>query len=303
MLMFLKKLLVTFGGAQGGEETTLEYTIQNRKSAQLWANSLCKAIPSGFRENDRFDNFPNHPRGNLENLLKALEKTTLVLKDMHPELDFPNFDRSNLQQSINYLHHSFAHSHLVTKKINKQNQDVWQDYNTLLHAIESSMINNQYGKHEFIPLASVFITFKDQQNIAIPEECYKDFVLPKQFGAVYVNYAQVGRHFHELYHSQDQYLDDAHIQPYRVMGADTCLWFGPTAGHYIEKNVWAEIANWFDKHKERFNRLGFYWGDPKLTIGAIPVAYLSEPMHSIDEIKPFVERLSRFTKVIKVEVC
>ena len=299
--MSLKKLFVTLGN-DFGEETTIDFSIHTKKSAQIWASCLQKAIPSGFRENDRFDNFPQHPRGDLKNLIAAFEKVSLVLEDMHPELDFPKLDQSNLQQSINYLHHSFAHSHLVTNKINEKNKEAWQEYNTLLHAMEGAMSNAYYSNLGFLSLSSIIITFKDQQKVEIPEDCYKDFVLPKQFGTVYINYAQVGRHFQELYHSQDQHLDDSHIQPYRFIAADTYLWFGPTAGHFVEKDLWPKMKEWFEKYKERFNRLGFYWGDPKLAIGAIPVAQLSEPLYSIDEIKPFVENLSRFNKVTKVEV-
>lgn len=299
--MSFKKMIVTLKN-QKGEQTKLEYNIRKTKSAQLWANSLHKASTSGFRENDRFSNFPNHPRSNLQNLIGQLQELIFVLKDLHPELNFPIVDPNHLQESVNLLHHSFAHSHLVTNTITEKNERPWLEYNTLLHAIEGILISQKYESDIALPLAGIIFTWKDQCRVDIPEDCYKDFIFSKQFGTAYVNYSQVGRHFHELYFSQDQHLDDAHIQPYRYISADTWLWFGPSTGHFLEKATMDRMESWFTKHKARFNKLGFYWGDPKLAIGNIPVATLSEPHYSVEEIKAFIEHLALFNEVHMVEI-
>lgn len=282
--------------------TQIEFQIRTTLSAQLWAKSIEEAGAFGLRESDRFYNFPQQDRSNLEHLLSSLEENIKNLSCLHPEINFPTLDLNRLQESINDLHFNFAHGHHVTKNITALNEKSWGTFNTTLHNIEAVLSNDYSIKHTGLSNARVVFTWNKTFSQIIPNECYSDFSVSYEFGTVYANYSQVGRHFYEMFRSQDDQLADEHIQPSRFISADTNIWLGPTSGHAFELKSYEQIKDWFENRKERFNRLGYFWGDPQLAIGQIPVARLAEPLVSIKEIKSYVEKLSKFSKVLSVKV-
>jgi len=281
------------------EKTTLVYQIRSIAAAQIWAKCIHYARrQSCLCDRDRFDNFPNSARGSLENLLKILNSTIEELKTFHPELEFPPINLENLQGSVNYLHFHFAHSHHVTKVVGKHNLKLWSTFNTILHAIE----NRISSKDEGLPNAAVFFTWLRPLNCPIPEKSYENFCLNLEFGTAYSNYSQVGRHFAEMFWNEDDHLDDAHIRPSNSINGDTLLWFGPSQDHLSNRHNIEKIKTWFLARRERFEKLGWHWGDPKLALGFIPVARLKESLHTEKEINEFVNFLSRFTLVKEVQV-
>jgi hypothetical protein len=86
----------------------LEFHILPTPGAQVWAFCLAAARAQGFRENDRFKNFPGAPDGSLTDLIEKLEHILEKLRTLAPHLDFPKVDSGHLQESINYLHYHFA---------------------------------------------------------------------------------------------------------------------------------------------------------------------------------------------------
>lgn len=289
-------------GNDQGLSTVLKYQIRDTEAAQIWAQCLSHDASNGFREDDRFYNFPNQSRSNIDYLCQELEALTLKLQSFHPELKFPRLDKLNLQQSINHLHINFAHGHHVTMHINKENELYWDRFNILLHEIESVMMNEKTSQHLTNSLSRIVFTFKNMRTVPIPDNSYKDFTLGIDFGVAYVNYCQVGRHFLEMFDANDDQLADEHILPLRSISADTSLWFGPTLGSYHEINKMNKMKEWFEHRKDRFNTLGFFWDDPKLALGRIPVARLTEQIYTAAEIKRFAERLAVFNKVVRVSV-
>ena len=285
-----------------GNSIELNYQIRNTLSAQIWAKCIHEAESLGLREINRFYNFPGQSRADIDWLVRYLEEIISSLQSFHPDLSFPQLDRDNLQQSVNELHFNFAHSHHVTKRINDLNRDKWSSFNVILHAIEAAIVNKRILNHTGLNASRIVFTWNSLHRADIPNECYNDFAIDHSFGTAYVNYAQVGRHFYEIFRSQDCQLADEHIQPYRFISADTNLYFGPTAGHGFSKTVYEQMKNWFFLHNERFSRLGFEWGDPKLAIGQIPVATLREPLYTEKEINSFLSLLATFTRVSKVSV-
>lgn len=280
------------------ETLQLDYQIRDTRAAQLWAK--CVAEAGSLRETDRFSNFPGQE--DTDDLLHRLATVTDTLREFHPDLDFPPIDRENLQASINDLHYNFAHSHHITLRINAQNEKSWSDFNVLLHAIEASASNARSTAITGLASSRIVFTWNAAAQQPIPDECYGDFVVGRDFGTVYANYCQVGRHFLEMFWGQDDQLDDAHIQPSRYINGDTDLWFGPTTGHRSARSTVESLHVWFEQRAERFNRLGYYWGDPKLALGQLPVARLQTMLVSPDEIDRFVRRLAQFSQVARVFV-
>jgi hypothetical protein len=300
--MVFKKMTVTLSNHQN-EKYDLEYQIRNTQAAQIWAQSISNAIPDGLHDTDRFYNFPDQNRSDLNYALEKLERILHQLKSLHPELDFPEVDRKNLQYCINNLHYNFAHSHHVTKCINENNVRLWDEFNITLHLIESLVVNKTSLQHLNTPGAQIIFTWKSKHYVPIPESSYQDFTVSLDFGTAYINYAHIGRHFLEMFNAQDVQLADEHIQPHRRISADTNLWFGSTLGRTYEITKMKKIEAWFNEHKDRFNSLGYFWSDPLLAIGRIPVARLIEAKYTALEINSFIENIARFQKVEKVTIC
>lgn len=280
----------------------LNYQIRATPAAQLWANCLERASSSGLRESQRFQNFPHGPDSKIDNLIARLQMLISELQQLHPELEFPPLDYSDLQNSVNALHFNFAHGHNVTRIIGLTNSKIWSDFNNCIHEIESALLNQTLARNSSLTNARVVMTFNSPFKIPVPAECYQDFSLSREFGVAYVNYAQVGRHFLEMFLSKDDSLADEHIQPYRFISADTNLSFGPTLGHIKIKSLETEIKDWFEHHKTRFNRLGYFWDDPQIALGHLPVARLAEPLYSIKEIQRFVKHVAQFNRVQSAQV-
>lgn len=280
----------------------LNFQIRNTLSAQIWAKSLNLAEPEGLRETKRFYNFPEQDCSKLDHLLNLLTKIIKDLNLIHPELIFPSIDRDQLQESVNNLHFNFAHSHHVTNMITVVNSASWGEFNIVLHNIEAVLSNELSLNRTELNNSRIVFTWNNSHKSIIPEECYRDFSLSYEFGTVYANYSQVGRHFYEMFRSQDDQLADEHIQPFRYISADTNIWFGPTSGHAFEKSNIDQIKSWFENRQSRFNRLGYFWGDPKLALGQIPVARLEEPVVSIIDVQNFMNNLANYSKVINVKV-
>lgn len=300
--MKFEKMKIRLGN-RSGQTFDLTYQIRNTKAAEIWAGCVKRSSEKRPADDNRFYNFPNQPQFELDSLVKKLDLNLSELKKLHPELDFPKLDKSKLQESINHLHFNFAHSHHVEKRMTDLNKYAWQEFNQLLHAIESALLNEFSLRHTGLNLSHIIFNWNDSEDlVAIPEESYKDFVINFEFGLVYAHYSQVGRHIHEMYRSKDDHLDNAHIQPYRFIGANTNLWFGPTTGHGFAHTQMQAIQEWFEQRKSRFNALGLYWGDPKLAIGRLPVARLENQLCSHTEVRDFVNHVSQFDQVLKVEI-
>lgn len=280
----------------------IDYQIRKTESAKIWLNCLQNAVRSGFSENDRFYNFPNHPRSNLGLMCSKLSKIIDDLNKVQPNLKIPYLDLADLKTSLQVLHLNFADSHLVLKSIDEKNVKLWRDFNTCIHAIEDLLLTSStYLENLGLKTSRVVFTFNDPQTVEIPQSCYEDFCLNYQFGTAYINYSQVGKHFWEMYLTKDDLVIDAHIRPHRFFSADTYLWFGPTLGHDFEARIKQNMQTWFLERKERFNKLGFFWGDPKLAIGYVPVADMVEKISTLVGIKEFQSKLSEFTRIKNIE--
>ena len=299
--IIFQHLKVIFGNAHG-DTYSIDYDILPHTAAQIWAEHISSSRKNGLRETERFYNFPNQDRSKVDYLTNQLDEIILNLQKIHPELSLPMVDRSNLQNSLNHLHFNFAHGHHVTHHIDKSNQKLWSDFNVIIHAIESTFVNTRAVDQTGLNCSRVVFTWNDREKTPIPQESYQDFTLGVEFGCAYANYSQVGRQLHEMFYSQDDQLADEHIQPMRVLKGDTNLWFGPSPGPAWAQNKRNEMKVWFEQRQGRFEKLGYFWNDPQLAIGVLPVASLSCPLNSTKEINEYVHHLSRFSQVVDVFV-
>ena len=295
------KMLVTISNERQ-QTFLLEYQIHSTPAAQIWANCIKQASLFGLREKNRFYNFPKQEKQNLDSLIKQLEYLIANLQKKYSDIYFPEVNKRDLKSSINELHYNFAHSALVTQIITSDNREEWDQFNVLLHAIEGALINERSLNYTDIPAARIIFTWNEPQRTQLIKDSFSDFVTDLTFGSAYINYSQIGRSFCEMFYANDDLLDDEHIKPFQYMNADTYLYFGPTIGHAYSKKINKDIGNWFEARKERFNRLGYFWGNPNLAIGHLPVARLTQQFYSVSEINDFINSLSQYDQVEKVSV-
>lgn len=115
----------------------LSYEVRGDEIGEIWYRCLQTAVPHGMMDDHRFLNFSKDQVKELSNLLFALEANIKKLRAYHPELDIPDPDVSQLQQSINHLHQKFGHLHLDKSIVlHPESLPYWHQFNTLLHAME-----------------------------------------------------------------------------------------------------------------------------------------------------------------------
>lgn len=279
----------------------LNYTLLQNPSAQIWFNCLKSSVENSFVNSTRFYNFKNRTDLTTENLVQNLETTICALGESLPELGKIKLSKesdSNLQKSLNELHTNFAHSHLIEKSITQNNLELWAEFNSLIHQIESALIAKNLNTK--LNISRIEFTWKDNFQTAIPEFCYGDFTLQKPFGSLQINYCQVGRHLHELYFAQDHSVPVEHIQPQRFFSANSTLWFGPDLTEKYEVETTAKIHDWFQTKSEKFNAAGIHWHRKDKALGSVTVAQLNQKFSSVEEKIEFQNRLSEFTEVAEV---
>jgi len=298
-----KSIILELGNSNTQETLSLNYHVRQNAASEIWLNCLQQAIPTGFSENDRFCNLPNHPRSDITYLIQNLKKIIQQINQLEPERKIPNLDESDLKNSLNYLHLNFAHSHLVEKTIHSGNLNLMRDFNSTIHAIEDNMgSRSQFFQDLKILPARLVMTFNNSFKVDIPADCYKDYAIMYSFGTAYINYSQVGKQIFEMYLNQDDQLADEHIQPARYFSADTFFWFGPNLGHSFEMTIKKNLHTWFKQRENRFDSLGLKWSDPRLSLGQVAVADLTEKFDQTYKIIEFQNKLSKFDFIKKIEI-
>lgn len=281
----------------------LNYTLLQNPSAQIWSKCLKSAIDNSSINSTRFYNFKNRTELSTENLIRNLEDTISALASTLPELAKVKLAKatdSDLQKSLNDLHTNFAHSHLTEKSITKANSELWSEFNSLIHQIESTLIAKSLNTK--LNISRIEFTWKDNFPAPIPEICYGDFTLQKTFGSLQINYCQVGRHLHELYFAHDDIVPTEHIQPQRFFSANSTLWFGPDLNEKYEAETTAKIHEWFQAKKEKFSAAGIEWHRKDKALGSVTVAQLDREFSSVEEKIEFQNQLSEFTEIAEVKL-
>ena len=263
-------------------EVTLSYTLIQSESAQIWFKCLQATLQSRPQTNKsaigRFYNFPGQANS-LKELTQELQTCMQELKSVLPEIEAYQLNSASdesLQKSLNRLHTQFAHNHLVENSITNENRQLWSHFNTLIHKIESALVNSKVTKSTpALSIARIEVAWESPTKIEIPEICFADYSLKKEFGSVQINYCQVGRHLLELYSADDKNVPLEHIHPARWFSANATLWFGPTLNEEYEKNQLAKIKKWFDVQEKKFNAAGVFWEQPARALGFVTVATLN----------------------------
>ena len=286
---------------EGEKHLDLLFRIRKTDIAQRWAG-LCDLELPDIREGERFECFDEDFQLGMQERIDDIISLIENIKPLHPEIDFGKIDFSDVQNEVNRIHVNFADRHLVRKDLTKESYKLWNDLNVKLHQLESYLYAMRQNNPTALPRARFTVTFNYKKFYKLTDEDYSNAVLNQNFGSIYLNYSQVGRHIFELFISGDENLPLEHIQPFYRFSADFVVYFGPNTGNETHLYLMDEMRKWFKKREKYFSQAGLSWDPRKLCIGFIPVAQLEEPCYSIPEIKAFQKKVSRFQKVESIKV-
>lgn len=275
--------------------------MRETRIARAWLAAVEEALPHGLNERDRFCGFSPDPEDEIRRQCTEITAVVDRLRPLHPEIAFGRLDFSNPQAEVNRLHVGFADRHLLRHDLNEANSKLWEELNSRLHLVEAILRGMRNREQTGISSAQFTPTFKSAPALPLGRDDFRDAVLYKNFGTVYLEYSQVGRNFMELFVSGDTLLEDEHIQPFRKMSANCFFWFGHHQGHRAGREAEEKIKAWFHSSPIDFARLGYTWDRQELGIGLIPVATLEQLLFSVDEINAFQRRVAE--KSLSFAIC
>lgn len=293
----MKNVSITVAGKDG--QKVLTFKPRGTKVASRWVNAVGSANQhSTLRETDRWYNFDGHKYSDIMQICTLINNCIDEIEQIQPGLINEKVDFNNIQESVNSLHINFADRHLVDKNIPESTLELWHEFNNHLHALEAVERAQTVKRRQ----SSIVMTWDNNHAELLEDADYEHFTIAKKFGTCYLNYCQVGRHFFELYLSQDDVARDEHVLPLKFVSADTYIWFGTTTPESFFNERMGDIQVWFEKNKDRFNDLGFKWGDSKIGLGWLPVADLISDCKTDSDEERYVAELSSYKKIVACEV-
>lgn len=110
--------------------------------------------------------------------------------------------------------------------------------------------------------------------LSLNDDDYQYFTVRDVFGRVYLDDISAGKCIWDVYRDQDQQIVGDHYKNLNAFWGDARFYFGPTHSEEFTATRMAEFWQWFGQNEGFLNQVGFRRGDPKMTIGRLPVAEL-----------------------------
>lgn len=262
-------ICVSFGKQR---DLRLRWMVRPTPIAERWLTSLKRAIPHGINENDRIYNMPNQCWNQttlcaeLVSCMKNIEEFYENFFDVWPN---PGMDH----KTTNLMHVAFE----TLRGSIDQPSDLYINapygvqmeicrYNVLIHRWESMIMQ---GPPRFV------CTFKEPFKEQLLDEDYRHFSIGHTYGAMVINYPQVGKQLLDVYRDGDDAVSSEAIRPMDRYGAGFSVRFLEVDQKQAFNTRFA-FNGWFYKNHAYLSSLGFRLGDPKLAIGYIQVADMIE---------------------------
>jgi len=284
-----------------GKALPLEYTVLPTGLARRWFKELCRVHSQQLplKYNDRIYNFHSNPQRSLlaawARLRTCAERIEAWRCGTVPELSAelgvadpfrelfaggePVRQVVRLQERLNVLHKRFEIMRGSIERPGKTFQDApldlreaIQDYNLLIHRIESML--PFYIPWRSPPSPTVVAAFDHRRRrVKLRRSEMREFHLRLEFGCLYLNYCEVGKHVLEAYQDRDTVVGVANLRPQAHLSADAKAFFGADWGPSRSEGTARELRAWWDAHGLAA-ATGRAWGDPALALGYAPVARL-----------------------------
>jgi hypothetical protein len=219
--------------------------------------------------------------GDLAECVKALRQVTEDINAVYEsDLESSNSGKlwvptmENVSSSLlNQLHFEFENFGERFKKgsaeVQNKIRSVYGPFcqlNDCIHATEGALSNRDRTMEE--AWWALHCAFMPDFYKKLPDELYPEFTLDWKFGTLYMGYHTLGKDILAAFWNDD--LDLFHrdeIRPQRISSSEFFIFLGPgTEGQMEALERW-----WREKNIDQF---GYRFGDPRNSIGYIPVASL-----------------------------
>jgi hypothetical protein len=241
------------------EKCTLKYSINDHKSAQVWAGLMKECDSTSLRES--LDPWQNFHIIDINQKILQLEELIDRLNEWLPndEKILRKWNYDDHKESVNRLHVHFPEQEKTITDPTKKNQ--LTKYNDLIHEIEELT----FRPNEQRP----YLLICPDGIEDIPLTDFLNFSAKRFFGELCLHYCHVGRHPFELYSAGDvdcpidQIIPQHSINTYHTLRFydDSCLeqWHMQKFKFFYDQST--------IKNKFKFN-------DPRLTFGYISLGSL-----------------------------
>jgi len=118
------------------------------------------------------------------------------------------------------------------------------------------------------------INFFPSVPLRLNDDDYQQFTIRDVFGRVYLDDISVGKCIWAVFKDRDQQIAGDHYKNLHTFWGDARFYFGSTQSEEFTAARMAEFWRWFDENQGFLKQVGFRRGDPKMTVGRLPVADL-----------------------------
>lgn len=195
----------------------------------------------------------------------AINEINKIVEFLDKDCGMPinrRLDSVDDQDTLNYFHHIFEINHglLGVNNHEPRTQNALSDLNISVHRCESIQ-RGANPRH----VVTWFGLPKTEQLALADYECFETTV---KLGTVYLNYVEIGKTLQDLAEDNDSYISDEAFRPFLHYSADFVVkfWSNDDA-MYIKK-----VSNYYQKHRDFFEKKGYNWDQLSQALGAIPLA-------------------------------
>lgn len=287
-----EKIIVRLSKKDNHQQTfDMSFKLENHHFVEKWIGrfKLVQQRQDPISEPWAFYNL--NDRFSDDYIIEEMNRLVSECNRISPELFDKYLDNINDQDTLNYLHSVFELHH--------GQLDAWKN-NELFNGVEGnklrqnlSFINQMvhraegYGNNKQIRL----VWFDIPKTERYDEEDYKLFTNKREFGGVYICYADVGKNLESLATDEDEHVHD--FVPNLHYSADLVINFNPDESEECVQQKQQQYEKFFAENREYFESRGYYQNDPRLTTGRIKIAQIETEFLE----KELLEKISNYDNI------
>lgn len=287
-----EKIIVRLSKKDNHQQTfDMSFKLENHHFVEKWIGrfKLVQQRQDPISEPWAFYNL--NDRFSDDYIIEEMNRLVSECNRISPGLFDKYLDNINDQDTLNYLHSVFELHH--------GQLDAWKN-NELFSGVEGnelrqnlSFINQMvhraegHGNNKQIRL----VWFDIPKTERYDEEDYKLFTDKREFGGVYICYADVGKNLESLATDEDEHVHD--FVPNLHYSADLVINFNPDESEECVRQKQQQYEKFFVENREYFESKGYCYGDPRLTTGRIKVAQIETEFLE----KELLEKISNYDNI------
>lgn len=282
------KIALTFSSISNLEDKLkLEWLLLDHPLALMWIKLLSNELKNGNTISPRFSGF-NSKHFDMNGLGNLLNLCIDVINSSNLYQIKERFNGEFNQSFSNIIHHHFeilVGSYEVKSNFWKNSSDKVREailgLNYVIHdmeALDRAYDNNTKTYNKNVTSCIVH-SFPAPKRLKIPTELLKLYEPKTQFGDLYLDYAQIGKTWLEVYLDQDPEIFIEAIRPPETLSAQFDIFLGnfELSSEDIKKINDLILAS------------GKSPNDPRHALGFARLAKLQTPYKSEDELKKLLE--------------